>query len=150
MLLARPDVDHVVPVLDGTELRAALAIEKPDASITPADQRLMQDVADGAGLLLRSVRADAELPSACARPTSWPRELQRVAAAAGPGPGGGATAADRRAVRTPRPERLGRAARALVDGARDGLDAAAASRTPRWTRSGGPASRSTSCSTGSG
>ena len=31
MLLARPDTDHVVPVLDGTELRAALAIEKPDA-----------------------------------------------------------------------------------------------------------------------
>ena len=57
VLLARPDTDHVVPVLDGTELRAALAIEKPDAPITPADQRLMQDVADGAGLLLRSVAA---------------------------------------------------------------------------------------------
>ena len=61
VLLARPDTDHVVPVLDGTELRAALAIEKPDAPITPADQRLMQDVADGAGLLLRSVQRGVEL-----------------------------------------------------------------------------------------
>jgi hypothetical protein len=61
VLLARPDTDHVVPVLDGTELRAALAIEKPDAPITPADQQLMQDVADGAGLLLRSVQRGVEL-----------------------------------------------------------------------------------------
>ena len=61
VLLARPDTDHVVPVLDGTELRAALSIEKPDSPITPADQRLMQDVADGAGLLLRSVQRGVEL-----------------------------------------------------------------------------------------
>ena len=61
VLLARPDTDHVVPVLDGTVLRAALAIDKPDAPITPADQRLMQDVADGAGLLLRSVQRGVEL-----------------------------------------------------------------------------------------
>ena len=61
VLLARPDTDHVVPVLDGAELRAALAIEKPDTPITPADQRLMQDVADGAGLLLRSVQRGVEL-----------------------------------------------------------------------------------------
>jgi hypothetical protein len=61
VLLARPDTDHVVPVLDGTVLRAALAIDKPDAPITPPDQRLMQDVADGAGLLLRSVQRGAEL-----------------------------------------------------------------------------------------
>ena len=61
VLLVRPDTDHVVPVLDGTELRAALAIGKPDAPITPADQRLMQDVADGAGLLLRSVQRGVEL-----------------------------------------------------------------------------------------
>jgi len=61
VLLARPDTDHVVPVLDGTELRAALTIEKPDSPITPADQRLMQDVADGAGLLLRSVQRGVEL-----------------------------------------------------------------------------------------
>ena len=61
VLLARPDTDHVVPVLDGTRLRAVLTIEKPDSPITPADQRLMQDVADGAGLLLRSVQRGAEL-----------------------------------------------------------------------------------------
>jgi signal transduction histidine kinase len=61
VLLARPDTDHVVPVLDGTELRAVLTIEKPDSPITPADQRLMQDVADGAGLLLRSVQRGVEL-----------------------------------------------------------------------------------------
>jgi hypothetical protein len=61
VLLARPETDHVVPVLDGTQLRAALAIEKPDSPITPADQRLMHDVADGAGLLLRSVQRGVEL-----------------------------------------------------------------------------------------
>jgi hypothetical protein len=61
VLLARPDTDLVVPVLDGAVLRAALAIDKPDAPVTPADRRLMQDVADGAGLLLRSVQRGAEL-----------------------------------------------------------------------------------------
>ena len=61
VLLARPDTDHVVPVLDGTVLRAALAVDKADAAVTPADRRLVQDVADGAGLLLRSVQRGAEL-----------------------------------------------------------------------------------------
>ncbi|MCO1657721.1 hypothetical protein [Pseudonocardia humida] len=61
VLLARPGTDHVVPVLDGTVLRAALVIDKADAPVTPADQRLMRDVADGAGLLLRSVQRRAEL-----------------------------------------------------------------------------------------
>jgi signal transduction histidine kinase len=61
VLLARSDTHHVVPVLDGTVLRAALSVAKPDAPITPGDQRLMQDVADGAGLLLRSVQRGAEL-----------------------------------------------------------------------------------------
>ncbi|GAA3108553.1 hypothetical protein GCM10010464_84300 [Pseudonocardia yunnanensis] len=61
VLLARPGTDHVVPVLDGAELRAALAIGKPDAPITPADQRLVQDVANGAALLLRGVAQNAEL-----------------------------------------------------------------------------------------
>lgn len=61
VLLARPDVDHVVPVLDGTVLRAALVIDKADAPVTRADRRLVQDVADGAGLLLRSVQRGAEL-----------------------------------------------------------------------------------------
>jgi hypothetical protein len=61
VLLARPDTDHVVPVLDGTTLRAALAIGKPGASITAADQLLVQDVANGAALLLRGVAQNAEL-----------------------------------------------------------------------------------------
>jgi signal transduction histidine kinase len=61
VLLARPDTDHVVPVLDGTVLRAALAIGKPDAPITPADQLLVRDVANGAALLLRGVAQNAEL-----------------------------------------------------------------------------------------
>jgi hypothetical protein len=61
VLLARPDTDLVVPVLDGAVLRAALAIDKPGAPVTSADRRLMQDVADGAGLLLRSVARSAEL-----------------------------------------------------------------------------------------
>ncbi|MGH3601227.1 MAG: hypothetical protein ACRDQH_13320, partial [Pseudonocardiaceae bacterium] len=52
-LLALPDVDHVVPVLDESMLRAALTISKPGLAVTPADQRLMQDVANGARLLLR-------------------------------------------------------------------------------------------------
>ena len=98
VLLARPDTDHVVPVLDGTELRAALAIEKPDAPITPADQRLMQDVADGAGLLLRSVAAGRRAARARAPGRRAGRPAARVAAAADPRPGGGAPAVDRRAV----------------------------------------------------
>ncbi len=61
VLLAGPDTDHVVPVLDGSVLRAALAIGKPGRPITPDDQRLMQDVANGAGMLLRGVALNAEL-----------------------------------------------------------------------------------------
>ncbi|HEY2206207.1 MAG TPA: hypothetical protein VGH99_17170 [Pseudonocardia sp.] len=61
VLLARPDTDYVVPVLDGATLRAVLAIGKPGRSITPADQRLVADVAHGAGLLLRGVALNAEL-----------------------------------------------------------------------------------------
>jgi signal transduction histidine kinase len=76
VLLARPDTDHVVPVLDGTVLRAALAIGKPDAPITPEDQRLMQDVANGAGLLLRSVALNAELAERIRRADDLAAELQ--------------------------------------------------------------------------
>jgi signal transduction histidine kinase len=76
VLLARPDTDHVVPVLDGTVIRAALAIGKPDAAITPEDQRLMQDVANGAGLLLRSVALNAELADRIRRADDLATELQ--------------------------------------------------------------------------
>jgi signal transduction histidine kinase len=61
MLLARPDTDHVVPVLDGAELRAVLAVSKPDHPFTPGDRRLMKDVANGAAMLLRGVALNAEL-----------------------------------------------------------------------------------------
>lgn len=61
MLLARPDTDHVVPVLDGPELRAVLAVSKPDHPFTPGDRTLMKDVANGAAMLLRGVALNAEL-----------------------------------------------------------------------------------------
>lgn len=76
VLLARPDTDHVVPVLDGTALRAALAIGKPGGAITPADQLLMQDVANGAGLLLRGVALNAELAERVRRADDLAAELQ--------------------------------------------------------------------------
>ncbi|HET9253991.1 MAG TPA: hypothetical protein VFO16_02170, partial [Pseudonocardiaceae bacterium] len=60
-LLSRPDVDHAVPVLDASVLRAALTVSKPGRSVTPADQRLMRDVARGAGLLLRGAQLTTEL-----------------------------------------------------------------------------------------
>lgn len=60
-LLAQPDVDHAVPVLDGPVLRAALTITKPGRAVTPADQRLGQDIAAGAGLVLRGAQLNIEL-----------------------------------------------------------------------------------------
>jgi hypothetical protein len=76
VLLARPDTDHVVPVLDGTVLRAALAIGKPGVPITPADQRLVQDVAHGAALLLRGVALNAELADRVRRADDLATEMQ--------------------------------------------------------------------------
>ena len=76
MLLARPDTDHVVPVLDGDVLRAALAIGKPGAPVTPADQQLVRDVAHGAALLLRGVALNAELADRVRRADDLATELQ--------------------------------------------------------------------------
>jgi signal transduction histidine kinase len=76
VLLSRPDVDHVVPVLDGTVLRAALTISKPGAPITPGDQELVRDVANGAALLLRGVALNAELAERVRRADDLARELQ--------------------------------------------------------------------------
>jgi signal transduction histidine kinase len=76
VLLARPDVDHVVPVLDGTVLRAALAISKPGAPITPGDQELVRDVANGAALLLRGVALNVELAERVRRADDLARELR--------------------------------------------------------------------------
>lgn len=77
VLLARPDTDHVVPVLDGVVLRAVLAIGKPGAPITPGDQQLMRDVANGAGSLLREVQQGAELEERVRRAADLAVELQR-------------------------------------------------------------------------
>jgi signal transduction histidine kinase len=76
VLLTRPDTDHVVPVLDGTLLRAALAIGKPGVPITPADQRLVEDVAHGAALLLRGVALNAELADRVRRADDLATEMQ--------------------------------------------------------------------------
>lgn len=76
VLLARPDVDHAIPVLDGTVLRAALTITKPGASITPGDQELVRDVANGAALLLRGVALNAELAERVRRADDLARELR--------------------------------------------------------------------------
>jgi signal transduction histidine kinase len=76
VLLTRQDTDHVVPVLDGTVLRAALAIGKPGASVTPADQLLVRDVAHGAALLLRGVAQNAELADRVRRADDLATELQ--------------------------------------------------------------------------
>ncbi|HEY0573407.1 MAG TPA: hypothetical protein VGD73_04845 [Pseudonocardia sp.] len=75
MLLSRPDTDHVVPVLDGPVLRAVLAIGKPGRPVTPADLRLMQDVANGAGMLLRGVQLNAELEERVRRADELAAEL---------------------------------------------------------------------------
>ena len=77
VLLARPDTGHVVPVLDGAVLRAALVIDKPGAPVTPADHRLMQDVANGAGSLLRGVQMNGELEERVRQVAELAGELQR-------------------------------------------------------------------------
>lgn len=75
-LLATPEVDHAVPVLDGSVLRAALTVSKPGRPVTPADQRLMQDVAQGAGLLLRGAQLTSELEERVRRADELATQLQ--------------------------------------------------------------------------
>ena len=75
-LLGRPDVGHVVPVLDGSMLRAALTISKPGLAVTPADRQLVQDVANGAGLLLRGAQLNAELEERVRRADELADELR--------------------------------------------------------------------------
>jgi hypothetical protein len=76
VLLAQPDVDHAVSVFDGSVFRAALTIGKPGRSVTPADQRLMQDVARGAGLLLRGAQLASELEERVRQADELATELQ--------------------------------------------------------------------------
>ncbi|MGR7027463.1 hypothetical protein [Geodermatophilus sp. URMC 62] len=75
VLLERPDTDQVAPVLDGPHLQAVLAISKP-AAVTAADRRLLQDIANGAGLLLRVVALNAELARRVRRAADLADELQ--------------------------------------------------------------------------
>jgi len=54
--------DRVLPVRHGGELLGALAIRKPSSDpVTPADEKLMGDLAGQAGLVLRNVRLTEEL-----------------------------------------------------------------------------------------
>ena len=76
VLLDRPDVDHVVPIVEGDVLRAALTIAKPGASITVADQRLMRDVASEARLLLQGVALATELRERVRQAAELGSELQ--------------------------------------------------------------------------
>ena len=75
-LLTAPEVDHAVPVLDGSVLRAALTVGKPGRPVTPADQRLMQDIAQGAGLLLRGAQLTTELEERVRRADELATQLQ--------------------------------------------------------------------------
>lgn len=76
VLLTRPGIGHVVPVLDGSRLRAVLSIEKPELPVTPDDRVLMQDVANGAALLLRTVALNAELSDRVRRADRLADELR--------------------------------------------------------------------------
>ena len=77
VVLAGQDADHVVPVLDGPALRAVLAIGKPGSPVTPADRQLMDDVANGAGSLLREVQRGRELEQRVRRAGELAEELQQ-------------------------------------------------------------------------
>ncbi|HEY7815484.1 MAG TPA: hypothetical protein VIC62_19720, partial [Nakamurella sp.] len=61
-LLCRKDVDHAVEVRDTGDTLGALAIGKPPGEfLTPMDERLVGDIGNSAGLLLRNARLAAEL-----------------------------------------------------------------------------------------
>ena len=71
--------DAAEPIEHGSELLGALSIHKSKADpVTPADQRLLEDVAAGAGLLLRNIRLNAEL---AARATELRSSRRRLVAA---------------------------------------------------------------------
>ena len=76
VLLTRPGIGHVVPVLDGIDVRAVLSIDKPELPVTAGDRVFMQDVANGAALLLRTVALNAELSERVRRADQLAGELQ--------------------------------------------------------------------------
>jgi signal transduction histidine kinase len=59
-----PDADRSLPVRHRSELLGALTLTKPaNDPITPAEEKLLSDLASQAGLVLRNVRLAAELQS---------------------------------------------------------------------------------------
>jgi signal transduction histidine kinase len=76
-LLDQPEVDHVMPVVEGEVLRAALTLDKSGAPITAADRQLMRDVASGARLLLRGIALTAELRERVRQAADLGAELTR-------------------------------------------------------------------------
>jgi signal transduction histidine kinase len=57
-----PDSDRAVPVRHQSELLGALTLTKPASEpVTPAEEKLLSDLASQAGLMLRNVRLTAEL-----------------------------------------------------------------------------------------
>jgi signal transduction histidine kinase len=57
-----PGFDQVFPVKDRGELLGALAVSKPPGEpLTPAEEKLLSDLASQAGLVLRNVRLTSEL-----------------------------------------------------------------------------------------
>jgi signal transduction histidine kinase len=56
------ETERVVPVRHGDDLLGALAIEKPkNEPLTPTEEKLLEDLASQAGLVLRNVRLTADL-----------------------------------------------------------------------------------------
>ena len=57
-----PEADRAVPVRHQSELLGALTLTKPASEpVTPAEEKLLSDLASQAGLMLRNVRLTAEL-----------------------------------------------------------------------------------------
>ncbi|MEU4245049.1 hypothetical protein [Actinoplanes sp. NPDC026619] len=74
-LLSRPGITHAVPLLDAGELRAVLAIEKPESPVTAQDRILLNDLAHGTALLLRRANLNTELTERVRRADRLVREL---------------------------------------------------------------------------
>jgi hypothetical protein len=71
-----PDVDHVVPVRDGEQLRGALTLQaRAGRFVTPPDQRVAEDVANAAGLLLRNSELTERLSEQVQRKAAKESEL---------------------------------------------------------------------------
>jgi hypothetical protein len=76
VLLGDDDTDYVVPVLDGTALRAALVITKSGAGISANHKLLVRDIGRGAALLLRGEARNAELGERVRRANDCVAELR--------------------------------------------------------------------------